>query len=161
MIITCDQCLKKFEIESNLIPQKGRLLQCSSCAHKWFYKRDVSEETKVVLEHQDIKTKKIEPTIKENNNIKIFNDSESFKKNINDSESFKKNKRKHPYKHLENKKLSFLNVILVFIISIIALIVLLDTFKSPISLMIPNIKFILESLYETLRDILSFIQYLL
>jgi predicted Zn finger-like uncharacterized protein len=151
MIITCDQCLKKFEIESNLIPQKGRLLQCSSCAHKWFYKRDVSEETKVVLEHQDIKTKKIEPTIKENNNIKIFNDSESFKKN----------KRKHPYKRLENKKLSFLNVILVFIISIIALIVLLDTFKSPISLMIPNIKFILESLYETLSDILLFIQDLL
>ena len=151
MIITCDQCLKKFEIESNLIPQKGRLLQCSSCAHKWFYKRDVSEETKVVLEHQDIKTKKIEPTIKENNNIKIFNDSESFKKN----------KRKHPYKYLENKKLIFLNVILVFIISIIALIVLLDTFKSPISLMIPNIKFILETLYETLSNILLFIQDLL
>ena len=151
MIITCDQCLKKFEIESNLIPQKGRLLQCSSCAHKWFYKRDVSEETKVVLEHQDIKTKKIEPTIKENNNIKIFNDSESFKKN----------KRKHPYKYLENKKLSFLNVILVLIISIIALIVLLDTFKSPISLMIPNIKFILETLYETLSNILLFIQDLL
>ena len=151
MIITCDQCLKKFEIESNLIPQKGRLLQCSSCAHKWFYKRDVSEETKVVLEHQDIKTKKIEPTIKENNNIKIFNDSESFKKN----------KRKHSYKYLENKKLSFLNVVLVFIISIIALIVLLDTFKSPISFMIPNIEFILESLYETLKDILLFIQDLL
>ena len=151
MIITCNQCLKKFEIESNLIPQKGRLLQCSSCAHKWFYKRDVSEETKVVLEHQDIKTKKIEPTIKENNNIKIFNDSETFKKN----------KRKHSYRHLENKKLSFLNVMLVFIISIIALIVLLDTFKIPISLMIPNIEFILESLYETLRDILLFIQDLL
>ena len=151
MIITCEQCLKKFEIESNLIPQKGRLLQCSSCAHKWLYKRDVSEETKVVLERQDIKTKKIEPTIKENNNIKIFNDSETFKKN----------KRKHSYKHLENKKLSFLNVILVFIISIIALIVLLDTFKSPISLMIPNIEFILESLYETLKDILLFIQDLL
>ena len=151
MIITCEQCLKKFEIESSLIPKKGRLLQCSSCAHKWFYKRDISEETKVVLERQDIKTKKIEPIIKENNNIKIFNDSETFKKN----------KRKHSYKHLENKKLSFLNVILVFIISIIALIVLLDTFKSPISLMIPNIEFILESLYETLKDILLFIQDLL
>ena len=151
MIITCDKCLKKFEIESNLIPKKGRLLQCSSCAHKWFYKRDISEETKVVLERQDIKTKKIEPIVKENNNIKIFNDSETFKKN----------KRKHSYKHIENKKLSFLNVILVFIISIIALIVLLDTFKRPISLMIPNIEFILESLYETLKDILLFIQDLL
>ena len=151
MIITCEQCPKKFEIESNLIPRKGRLLQCSSCGHKWFYKRDISEETKVILERQDIKTKKIEPIIKENNNIKIFNDSETFKKN----------KRKHSYRHLEDKKLSFLNVILVFVISIIALIVLLDTFKSPISLMIPNIEFILESLYETLKDILLFIQDLL
>jgi len=151
MIITCEQCLKKFEIESSLIPKKGRLLQCSSCSHKWFYKRDILEETEVVLERQDIKTKKIEPIIKENNNIKIFNDSKTFKKN----------ERKHSYRHLENKKLSFLNVILVFIISIIALIVLLDTFKSPISLMIPNIEFILESLYETLEDILLFIQDLL
>ena len=151
MIITCEQCLKKFEIESSLIPKKGRLLQCSSCTHKWFYKSDISEETEVVLEPQNIKTKKIEPIIKEDNDIKIFNDSETFKKN----------KRKHSYRHIENKKLSFLNVILVFIISIIALIVLLDTFKSPISLMIPNIEFILESLYETLKDILLFIQDLL
>ena len=151
MIITCEQCPKKFEIESSLVPKKGRLLQCSSCTHKWFYKRDISEKTKVVLEHQDIKTKKIEPIVKENNNIKIFNDSETSKKN----------KRKHSYRHLESKKLSFLNVILVFIISIIALIVLLDTFKSPISLMIPNIEFILESLYETLKDILLFVQDLL
>ena len=60
MIITCEQCHKKFEIESNLIPKKGRLLQCSSCSHKWFYKSDILEETKVVLEQQDIKTKKKE-----------------------------------------------------------------------------------------------------
>ena len=151
MIITCDQCLKKFEIESNLIPKSGRLLQCSSCGQKWFYKRHISEETKVFLEPQDIKIKKIEPIIKEDNNIKIFNDSETIKKN----------KRKHSYRRLESKKLSFLNVILVFIISIIALIVLLDTFRSPISLMIPGIEFILESLYETLKDILLFIQDLL
>ena len=72
----------------------------------------------------------------------------------------KKKKRKHSYKSIqtENKKLSFLNVILVFIISIIALIVLLDTFKNPISLMFPETEYILESLYETLKDILLFIQ---
>ena len=146
MIITCEQCHKKFEIESNLIPEKGRLLQCSSCSHKWFYKRNIAEETKVVLEQQDIKTKK-----KEINNIKVFDDLVPSKKL----------KRKHSYTPSENKKISFLNIILVFVISIIALIVLLDTFKSPINLMIPNIEFILESLYETLKDILLFIQDLL
>jgi predicted Zn finger-like uncharacterized protein len=146
MIITCEQCHKKFEIESNLIPEKGRLLQCSSCSHKWFYKRDILEETKVVLEQQDIKTKK-----KEINNIKVFDDLAPSKKL----------KRKHSYTPSENKKISFLNIILVFVISIIALIVLLDTFKSPINLMIPNIEFFLGSLYETLKDILLFIQDLL
>ena len=146
MIIKCEQCHKKFEIESNLIPEKGRLLQCSSCSHKWFYKRDILEETKAVLKHQDIKTKK-----KEINNIKVFEDLTSPKKL----------KRKHSYTPFENKKISFLNIILVFVISIIALIVLLDTFKSPINLMIPNIEFFLESLYETLKDILLFIQDLL
>ena len=143
MIITCEQCHKKFEIESNLIPEKGRLLQCSSCSHKWFYKKDILEETKVVLEQQDIKTKK-----KEINNIKVFDDLAPSKKL----------KRKHSYTASENKKISFLNIILVFVISIIALIVLLDTFKSPANLMIPNIEFFLESLYETLKDILLFIQ---
>ena len=134
MIIICEQCNKKFEIESNLIPEKGRLLQCSSCSHKWFYKSDALEETKIVLKKQDIKSEKTDPIIEETNNIKVFDESASSNKS----------KRKHSYKFSQSKKISFLNVILVFIISIIALIVLLDTFINPISLMIPNIEFILE-----------------
>ena len=62
------------------------------------------------------------------------------------------------YTHPKNNKLSSLNFILVFIISFAALIVLLDTFKNPIALILPNIEFILESLYETLKDITLFIQ---
>ena len=153
MIIKCEQCNKKFEIESTLMPEKGRLLQCSSCTHKWFYKKDILEETEVVIKKQDIKSKKNEPPVEEINNIKVFEDLTPAKEK----------QRKHSYKSIQtgNKKLSFLNAIIVFIISIIALIVLLDTFKNPISLMIPNIEFILESLYETLKDILLFIQDLL
>ena len=148
MIIKCEQCNKKFEIESSLIPEKGRLLQCSSCSHKWFYKNDVLEETKVVLKQQNIKSKKIDPTIKETKNIQVFDDSVSSKIV----------KRKHSYRPMESKKISFLSFILVFIISIIALIVLLDTFKNPINLVLPKTEFILESLYEVLKDILLFIQ---
>ena len=151
MIIICEQCNKKFEIESNLIPEKGRLLQCSSCSHKWFYKSDALEETKIVLKKQDIKSEKTDPIIEETNNIKVFDESASSNKS----------KRKHSYKFSESKKINFLNVILVFIISIIALIVLLDTFNNPISLIIPNIEFILEGLYEVLKDISLFIQDLL
>ena len=39
MIITCDNCQKKFEIDQDLIPENGRLLQCSACNHKWFFKK--------------------------------------------------------------------------------------------------------------------------
>ena len=44
MIITCPSCSKKFEIDSALIPEKGRHLQCGSCSHQWFYKRDQEQE---------------------------------------------------------------------------------------------------------------------
>ena len=49
MIITCEQCLKKFEIESSLIPKDGRLLECGSCNHKWFYKQVSKDKTKKII----------------------------------------------------------------------------------------------------------------
>ena len=39
MIITCPSCKKKFNIDINLIPSEGRDLQCGSCEHIWFYKK--------------------------------------------------------------------------------------------------------------------------
>jgi len=148
MIISCGECLKKFEIDSNLIPDEGRLLQCSSCHYKWFYKKKIPDKTEIILEAQDSNKDKPETVIKKNNNINI----------VNDTDSSKKKERKHLYKHTKNNKLSSLNFILVFIISFAALIVLLDTFKNPISLILPNIEFILQSLYETLKDITLFVQ---
>ena len=148
MIISCGECLKKFEIDSNLIPDEGRLLQCSSCHYKWFYKKKIPDKTEIILEAQDSNKDKPETVIKKNNNINI----------VNDTDSSKKKERKHLYKHTKNNKLSSLNFILVFIISIVAFIVLLDTFKNPISLIIPDIEFILKSLYETLKDITLFVQ---
>jgi len=38
------------------------------------------------------------------------------------------------------------------------LIIFVDTFKSPISEIIPNIEFILYNLYETIKDIISFLK---
>ena len=148
MIITCEQCSKKFEIESSLISENGRLLQCSSCNHQWFYKKNVLKKSKVVLKKENIKTEQTELKIEDTDNIKVFDDL------IN----AKSVKRKHSYTAPKGKKISFLSLTLVFVISVSALIVLLDTFKSPINLMIPNIEFVLDNLYETFKDILLFIQ---
>ena len=44
MIIDCPVCNKKFDIDQDLIPTDGRLLQCGSCNHKWFFKSNINEK---------------------------------------------------------------------------------------------------------------------
>ena len=52
----------------------------------------------------------------------------------------------------------FLSYILVGIISFIALIIILDTFKTPLYDIFPELELILFNLYETLKDINLFIK---
>ena len=77
------------------------------------------------------------------------NHENNLKKNINNDES-KIEK--------QNNKISFniLSLLLIFIISSIAIIILADTFQSPLKFVIPNIEIILFNLYETLKDIMVF-----
>ena len=144
MIISCDQCHKKFEIDSNLIPKDGRLLECGSCNHKWFYKQDIKDKTEEII---------IEPQLKniEEKNISPIQSNISQIKELDTS-----SKKKEIIENKKIKKIGVLNIIIVFIISFVALIILIETFKDPISIFIPNIKFILNSLYEIIRDIILF-----
>ena len=144
MIISCDQCHKKFEIDSSLIPKDGRLLECGSCNHKWFYKQDIKDKTEeIIIEPQlkNIEEEDIDPIRKDISQIKEL-DTSSEKKEIIENKKI--------------KKIGVLNIIIVFIISFVALIILIETFKNPISIYIPNIEFILNSLHEILRDIILF-----
>ena len=36
MIIQCENCSKKFQVENDAIPKEGRMVQCSNCSQKWF-----------------------------------------------------------------------------------------------------------------------------
>ena len=144
MIISCDQCHKKFEIDSNVIPKDGRLLECGSCNHKWFYKQVIEDKTQeIIIEPQlkNIEEENIDPI---QTNISPINelDTSSEKKKIVENKKI--------------KKIGVLNIIIVFIISFVALIILVETFKKPISIYIPNIEFILNSFHEILRDIILF-----
>ena len=144
MIISCDQCNKKFEIDSNLIPKDGRLLECGSCNHKWFYKQNIEDKTEEII---------IEPQLKniEEENIDPIQTNIS---QINELDT--SSKKKEIIENKKIKKISILNIIIVFVISFVALIILIETFKDPISIYIPNIEFILNSLHEILRDIILF-----
>ena len=146
MIISCEKCNKKFELSEELVPDEGRLLQCSSCNHKWFYKKRTEKIATDNLKKQIFENKKIKKPVKKQKTLSEY--SKEYK-TITSTVSKKK------------EKISTLNIILVFIITIITLILILDTFKNPISTLIPNINFLLESLYETLKDIILFIKDLL
>ena len=136
MIITCENCNKNFEVDSALIPDKGRLLQCSACYHKWFYKVSNFSD----LELSDKKT--IE---KEDENLQI----ESKKEEINTKS------KQNNFGNIVFKSFAYF---VVFFITIIAIIILLDTFKSPLSSIFPNLELLLFNLIETLKDIGFFIK---
>ena len=158
MIITCPNCNKKFKIDNSLIPDEGRDLQCGSCNHVWLYK--IKEENSKILELKeeidinDIKTKvdKNNEEIVENKNplTKIETELNNQKEEIN----IEKQKETKISKNTGNKFFSYL---IVFIISFVALIILLDTLKNPLINVFPGLEIILFNLFETLQDIKLFI----
>ena len=136
MIISCDKCNKKFEISDELIPDNGRLLQCGSCSYQWHYM----------------------PTSR----IKLVNEidsNESTKKIEKIDENDADNEIDHTNENITTKKknISFINFLLVGIISFVAIVILVDTFKNQIAYVIPNISLYINELHEILRDIFLFI----
>ena len=137
MIIECINCHKKFEVKSSLIPQSGRKIQCGSCNHIWFYK-EIKNVTKDEIKIKDDNHK----------NAEII--KELDKKEIKD---------RPKTNNLNFSK--FLSYLIVGIISFVAIIVILDTFKSPLQKIFPNLEIFLFNLNETLKDIFLFIKNLL
>ena len=161
MIITCPNCNKQFKIDNSLIPDEGRDLQCGSCNHIWFY--NIQEKNNEVLElKQEIVSDDIE-TKAENNEDKIEEKQqpeEIIKTEINNKKKEKnseKQKNTTTIKKTENKGSKFFSYLIVFIISFVALIILLDTLKTPLINVFPELENILFNLFETLQDIKLFI----
>ena len=161
MIITCPNCNKQFKIDNSLIPDEGRDLQCGSCNHIWFY--NIQEKNNEVLElKQEIISEDIE-TKAENKEDKIEEKQqpeEIIKTEINNKKKEKnseKQKKTTTLKKTENKGSKFFSYLIVFIISFVALIILLDTLKTPLINVFPGLEIILFNLFETLQDIKLFI----
>ena len=143
MIIICPCGEKKFEVDENLIPDKGRLLKCGSCDQTWFFNKNVSEQTEPLID-KPAKQKKI-----------LYKDE-----NINKSVSkapIKPGSELVKYKPKYNFTFGkFLSYIIVSIITFIAIIIISDTFKDPLSNIFPNLELVLYNLFETLRDLILF-----
>ena len=157
MIITCPNCNKQFKIDNSLIPNEGRDLQCGSCNHIWFY--NIKEKNNEVLElKQEIISEDIE-TKAENKADKIEErqqPEEIIKTEINNKKKEKnseKQKNTTKLKKTENKGSKLFSYLIVFIISFVALVILLDTLKTPLINVFPGLEIILFNLFETLQDI--------
>ena len=167
MIITCNNCNKKFDIDSNLISDRGRLLQCASCDYKWFFKKEVLENTVSTIDEEtgidginifDQNNSSIneEESVSDapKDEVEVDLEKETKEKieiNIDESQQVNTKPKKQ-------KNFKILNIFIVAIISSVAFIIIVDTFKYPIGKIVPNIEFILYNLYESIKDISLFIR---
>ena len=159
MQIACPSCKKTFEVDASLIPSKGRLLQCGYCNEEWFFKKDEIETKNLFSKPSplieinkkadlpvdtEIIIKQAEEEIKKTNERKIHQSVTSIETNETIDED-------------QNVIRKIFSYTIVAIISFVALIILLDTFKSPLTEIFPKLDYFLVSLYETLKDIELFI----
>ena len=153
MIITCPCEKKQFKIDSSLIPNEGRELQCGSCERVWFYKPQNESEAPLTL-NNNVSTNKTEQNNEVNEkNLKISKPSQQEK--IIKSEIKKENSK--TVEKSEGKKSKLFSYLIVLIISFVALIILVDTLKTPLINIFPGLEVILFNLFETLQDIKLFI----
>ncbi len=147
MIIGCPLCNKKFEIDSSLIGNKGRLVQCGSCGNQWFYKQVILKEPskKIIKTSED----KIDIGVTKKKEVKIKVEDKNFEQDNKKEDLIVK-------KDVPKKKINYFKNFIVFIISVIAFIIIIDTFKLGLSGLIPGLDDILNNLYETLKDISLF-----
>ena len=154
MIISCENCNKRFEVSDNLIPEEGRLLQCSSCDHKWFFKKTEKliekKEPKKIIKEDDNKILNetfVEKTIEEEEITSITVNEENLSEIDDEDPQIKK-----------DKKTNYLKIFIVIIITFVAIIIIIDTFKHQIIFIYPDIEILLSNLYESLRDINLFLR---
>ena len=168
MIISCNNCNKNFDADSSLIPENGRLVQCIGCDHKWFFKKETLKKiaptvkTKSITEElstfsEDATSIDIESTKTIELLDETTKDTPTLEKiSIQNSKEIKEDKEPNIKESINKKSYNILSLTIVFIISFIALIIVLDTFQEPISIFVPNIEIILYNLYETINDIILF-----
>tara|TARA_B110000438_G_scaffold289997_1_gene325208 strand:+ start:226 stop:660 length:435 start_codon:yes stop_codon:yes gene_type:complete len=138
MIVNCPSCPKKYKIDDNLIPSKGRLVQCSNCKEKWIVE-SVINETKIL---------QINPEQIDENNI----DKKKVK-------ILKKEIKNNSTDNIQKKKTtSFFSLLLIFLITSVALFLLLDTFKYQISLKWKDFDLYIDAVYEIFEYMLIIVK---
>ena len=153
MIIVCPSCGKNFNVRDDQIPDKGRLLQCSSCKHEWFF-------TKKTIPIDD-NTDELSNDDLTQESFGILDEEEDQRdKEIAEDKRVKSEKPKNREKK-EVKQFNFFKLLLVFIISFVAFVLIVDTFIVRISEYFPFAENYLDNLYQSVIDISLFFKNLI
>ena len=147
MIVNCQNCNKKFEIDDQLIPKKGRLVQCGFCSSKWHQLPQI--ETTIEATKVESIDKK-EELDKPKKLIKKKIDIQKKEKNLKKSSSVKTK--------IKTKKIGFLSLVLIILISTVATFLVIETFKIQIISFWPQADVYINHVYETLENIFVLIK---
>ena len=161
MIISCPNCNKKFKIDQNLIPIGGRLLQCSNCKHQWHFnieKKKVIDDVSLKVEKEILENKTDQIKINQTDNNLLI--KENSQKELKKEKVVKKTKKikKNINQNSKEKPIGLLNMIIILIISFVAIVIVLDTFRIELSKYMPFLNPMLESFQAIIADINSFIK---
>ena len=168
MIIECPNCSKKFNLDEKLIPKNGRTLKCSSCTHIWHHKvsLNIDNNNNKILEgtktNSDIK---LSQTVERDNEVNKKNkvkDALDISKESISEKKIKDSKVEIKDKKVNNKKSNRIKMVFIYliilVISLLGVILLLDTFKYNLSNVFPSVIPIFDSLYETMLDLKLFLK---
>ena len=161
MIISCPECSKRFNIDQNLIPKDGRLLQCSNCMHKWHFiikKNEEIIEESIKSEEVIIENKDQEIKINPSQEFISIEDETSEKEVKKEQEVINKVKKKEHKRKKKERPIKLINMIILIIISVAALIIFVDTFRIELSKYMPFLNPMLDSFYAIIADINLFIR---
>ena len=150
MIIDCPCGKKKFNVKDELIPDKGRLLQCGECDREWFYSKNINRinETNVEIP--------VEEMVQES-----FGIEDEYSDDVLEEDKTVELEKPKTSKKQKDKQFNFFKLILVFIISFAAFILVVDTFMVQISEYFPFAEKYLDNLYQSIIDISLFFQNLI
>ena len=153
MIIVCPSCGKNFNVRDDQIPDKGRLLQCSNCKHEWFY----TKNTNPVDDNLD----ELSSDELTQESFGILNEEEDRDDEVIVEDKTAELEKPKTRKKKEGKQFNFFKLLLVFIISFVAFILIVDTFIVQISEYVPFAGNYLDNLYQSIIDIFLFFQNLI
>ena len=153
MIIVCPSCSKNFNVRDDQIPDKGRLLQCSNCKHEWFFtKNTIPVDDNLDEQSNDELAKE---------SFGILDEEENKRDEVVIEDETIELEKPKDFKKKKIAKINFFKLLLVFIISFVAFVLIVDTFILQISKYVPFAEKYLDNLYQSIIDISLFFQNLL